>query len=191
MAAKLISGADDDYRHKFSDELESLLYVILYCCLRWLPHTEYYTLGSVIYDFFYSSYSFNGVEVGGSSKLAERRMRRITRRFKYPCAPVGEWITEMFELLAPLTPGKTANWNESAVEALWRDTIRCDLPDGDRVEHHIDDMKWGLPRPYFGTRTRRMASSKRRREERETVVQERSSKRQRLNNSERHEIGER
>ena len=164
MAVMLIV-TDEPYRHKFSDELESLFYVILYCCLRWIPHTKYRTLGSIIYDFFYFSYFFGDIEIGGTSKVAERSIRRITGRFEYSCSAVSEWIDSMFKLLAPLPVENVANWNEDAVEQLWKDIIESDLPDGDRVDHSISDIKWGPPRPYFGTRTQRMISSKRRREE--------------------------
>ena len=165
-------------RHRFSDDVESLLHVIFYCCIRWIPHDEIKYLSSVISRFFYHSYTINGVMIGGDCKLVERSIRNFSRKFNFPCTAVGEWITRMFALLPPLPPGNVADWNEGSIEELWQDMIGRDLPDGDRVEHDVEDTRRDLPRPYCATRTLRMLSSKRKREDDETDVTDLYSKRQ-------------
>ncbi|KAH8115727.1 hypothetical protein DFH11DRAFT_1702560, partial [Phellopilus nigrolimitatus] len=37
MSAEALSNYTD-FRHKIQDDMESLLYIVLYCCVRWLPH---------------------------------------------------------------------------------------------------------------------------------------------------------
>ena len=91
----------------------------------------------------------------------------------------------MYNLLAPLPPGSAANWNEDSIQELWCDILRRKLPDGDRVEHDVEDTRWDLPRPYCATRTLELLSPKRKRKVAETSVAGRSGKRQRLDSSER------
>ncbi|KAH8115716.1 hypothetical protein DFH11DRAFT_1586639 [Phellopilus nigrolimitatus] len=39
MSAELLDGAAN-FRHSIKDDMESLFYVVLYCCVRWLPHNK-------------------------------------------------------------------------------------------------------------------------------------------------------
>ena len=136
MSGNLLS-MDPNYRHRFADELESMLYVTLYCCVRWIPHNCPRMFSYHAKKFFLSSEDYQGVEKGDKEKVWEAQFRRtFTSRFEFSFRPVRDWISDMYELLGPVYSGEESNWNEDSLRRLWRAMVKLDLPDGDRVDHN-------------------------------------------------------
>ena len=184
MSAKLLS-MDPKYRHRFVDELESMLYVTLYCCVRWIPHNVLWRLGSLVRKFFFSFDYVLDVKRGDMEKVWEARTERsFTGKFDFPFKPVQQWISDMYDLLGPFCSSRESNWNEDSVERLWRGMVCLDLPDGDRVDHQTYGLLGETPRPYEGTKTMQVnaqssSSSKRSYDESDDSESDRSSKRRR------------
>ena len=188
MSAKLLS-MNPDYRHRFADELESMLYVTLYCCIRWIPHKELWKLGYLVKKFFFWTETVRGVERGDMMKSCEAQFdRRFTIAFDFSFEPIQRWILDMYDLLEPVYSRKRmdVHWNEESIERLWYDMVELDLPDGDRVDHRTYGLLDERPRPYDWSRAMQVhshssssSSSKRSCDDSDEFDSDRSSKRQR------------
>ncbi|KAH8115730.1 hypothetical protein DFH11DRAFT_1742744 [Phellopilus nigrolimitatus] len=65
--------------HTIHDDMESMLYIVLYCCVRWLPHSEVNSLGRRMH-YFFDAYNEEGncTIVGGTRKLMQKYNRNFT-----------------------------------------------------------------------------------------------------------------
>lgn len=176
-------SASPNFRHSIADDMESLLYVILYCCARWVPHNPIEDLGELMANFFDMVERIGENVRGGYPKAFQKRWRHFTSDFSFLNTAIGDWISSIYDLLAPLEPGVLANWVPSAVKEVWEDMLNCDLSDGDRVEHKVGDVMGEMPQ-YSATHTTHESSritpgSSKRRTNNEGVELERSSKRRR------------
>ncbi|KAH8115737.1 hypothetical protein DFH11DRAFT_1507405, partial [Phellopilus nigrolimitatus] len=131
-----------NFRHLIKDDMESMLYVVLYCCVRWLPHNEVDLLGHRMHRFF-DQYEIgnNGALVGGDAKTSQMVRGTFTRDFIFNNAHVQSWINTAYSYLYPIstsTPDKfEGKWTPESFKQLWIDTCREKLPDNDRVNHKI------------------------------------------------------
>ncbi|KAH8115731.1 hypothetical protein DFH11DRAFT_1301613 [Phellopilus nigrolimitatus] len=143
-AESLDAGAN--FRHSIKDDMESMLYVVLYCCVRWLPHNEVDLLGHRMHRFF-DQYEIGnyGALVGGDAKTGQMVRGTFTRDFIFNNAHVQSWINTAYSYLYPIstsTPDKfEGKWTPESFKQLWIDTCREKLPDNDRVKHDISDKK--------------------------------------------------
>ena len=180
---------DPTYRHQISDELESMLYVVLYCCLRWIPHkTKVKQLGSLVHNFFYSVADAGGDRSGGFHKRNEKAYRSaIQKLVDFSCEHVKKWIADMYELLSPVVKGNTANWNKDSVWILWKNMTLRDLPERDRVEHDVGPVIGERKNAPEGARSRitqgsSSTSASKRLREHTSLIPEPSSKKYRQDN---------
>ena len=119
--------------------MESLLYVVLYCALLWLPHnlpddevSETYT------RFFEFSTIHSGADVGGDAKAANAYNRRYTRNIVFDCTAVKTWLDTVMDFCSPRDPSEKGKWTPSHVDAFWSNFLDTETLDRHgRVAHHI------------------------------------------------------
>ncbi|KAH8104246.1 hypothetical protein DFH11DRAFT_165782 [Phellopilus nigrolimitatus] len=93
------------FRHQISDDMESMLYVVLYCCVRWLPHNDVESFGRKVCRLFDQHYSDgDGSIVGGDSKNSQK-VKKVTRFFTrnilFDNVHTQSWINKASSYLAP------------------------------------------------------------------------------------------
>lgn len=153
MSVKALSNKAN-FRHSIADEMESLLYVVLYCCARWLRHNNIPDLGEHMQNFFNVVQKAEGKDVGGQGKTFQMMNRFFTDPFIFENKNVGQWINGMFELLWPRDwPDDETirpNWTTEAVQRLWEETLKRNLPEDGRQDHEVGDVIGEAP-VYFPT----------------------------------------
>ncbi|KAL5480740.1 hypothetical protein ACEPAI_9680 [Sanghuangporus weigelae] len=92
-----------DFRHIIEDDMESLFYVVMYGCLRWLPHNDVPRLGKWIRRFFDEAVEYgDGRDIGGLDKIINQAGRGSDFReaFQFPNEFVQAWFDIGYGYLA-------------------------------------------------------------------------------------------
>ncbi|KAI0662094.1 hypothetical protein C8Q70DRAFT_909941 [Cubamyces menziesii] len=88
--------------HTLQDDMESLLYVVLYCSLLYLPHDRNpENLHTFIYNFFDSSSFGFGKLHGGDAKLANAYTRNWIQRVKFNSENITDWLNTVMNYHFP------------------------------------------------------------------------------------------
>ncbi|KAI0364213.1 hypothetical protein BV20DRAFT_956708 [Pilatotrama ljubarskyi] len=126
MSAKVLLRPEQP--HVFEDDMESLVYVVLYCALLHLPHNlSPKPLESIMHQLFDSSVFFDGELRGGASKAMNRGTRALTRRIKFTNLDFQKWLDDVLNLHGP--PGHLLSelehrWQDpNNLDALWKDFL--------------------------------------------------------------------
>ena len=131
-----------DGKQTIQDDIESLLYVVLYCALLWLPHTlPQAQLKETIWEIFERATwsSFDKAFIGGEGKFANAVTRAFTKKANFPPA-LHEWLDTVMDHHVPVDfsdPSRdTTPWSTDQLEAFWADLLqRHTLPSNDRNSH--------------------------------------------------------
>ncbi|KAI9060872.1 hypothetical protein FKP32DRAFT_1594973 [Trametes sanguinea] len=142
MSIKLIEGPEE--AHTFQDDMESLLYVVLYCSLIHLPHNiqDPEDLRTFIHHFFDSSTFIGGRLEGGDAKEANAIARSWTKRVKWKNADLQAWLNTVMDYHSPPVHLRAAwfdRWsNPDYLESFWRSFLEeRSLPKDDWVENEV------------------------------------------------------
>ncbi|OBZ71466.1 hypothetical protein A0H81_08662 [Grifola frondosa] len=125
------------------DDMESLLYVVLYCSLRWLPHNDAKSLPDTIRDIFNQTRYVRGHTFGGVGKHAELYTRTYTRDITWGTAPIQQWLETVLDYRSPReNPSPISfpeTWsNPKHLDVFWTDfLISHVLESNDRIERDI------------------------------------------------------
>ena len=139
MSIKMLSDITGHERQTIEDDMESLLDVVLYCALLWLPHnlpddevSETYT------RFFEFSTIHSGAAVGGDAKAANAYNRRYTRDIVFDCTAVKTWLDTVMDFCSPRDPSEKGKWMPSHVDTFWSNFLDTEVLDcHGRVAHHV------------------------------------------------------
>ncbi len=162
------------YKHTIKHDMESMLYVVLYCALLWCPHNAdgalLRNILSGMFDFF--QLTDDGRPTGGAGKLQNMQHRQWTSQLQWHSAAVQAWLTQVMDLHHPARPGfpfeslisdasrpeAVPQWTPDALDALWKKILesngatlscndRCD--NIQRFELHFKQRTphSALPRP--------------------------------------------
>lgn len=138
------SYTDNDHIHSLKDDLESILYIILYCALLWLPVTSPLALDWWLTEFFQISHFPGG---GAPSKTLNALQREYTKRLKSTQSQaVLDWLNTAMDLHYHVrdrfNPGRSnPAWDDGkALEDMWKETLDKELPENDRHENPVPDM---------------------------------------------------
>ncbi|OCB91436.1 hypothetical protein A7U60_g1314 [Sanghuangporus baumii] len=96
MPARILRECDDCHQTQ-EDDMESLFYVVMYGCLRWLPQRHVTGLGRWMYRFFYDvKPGEDGQASGGAEKFIQQGFsgREFLRKFRFE----NECIQSFFEI---------------------------------------------------------------------------------------------
>ncbi|KAI0712053.1 hypothetical protein C8Q76DRAFT_476440 [Earliella scabrosa] len=142
MSRQVLSHEGPTRKHTLQDDMESLLYVILYCSFLWLPHNlSKYELGYTIRGLFEETSRAHGIIIGGGGKIINAMLRRFTGRVEFN-EPLKEWLTTVMNYLSPAKTqhsyaGVGHKWSSpEPLYQYWTDFLQTrTLPQNDRVVH--------------------------------------------------------
>lgn len=151
MSAKILSGPTEP--HTFADDMESLLWVVHYCSLLYLPHnlTPEGTQ-SIIREMYDKSVFLRGHLRGGFSKIANRVDRRMTRHIVFTNPDLQKWLDDVMDLHGPkglFDEAAERLWKDPEnLETLWRGFLATHtLMRDDRIENQFPDPDTYHDRP--------------------------------------------
>ncbi|KAI0712056.1 hypothetical protein C8Q76DRAFT_733247 [Earliella scabrosa] len=140
MSANVLGEYGPTRKHTLQDDMESLLYVVLYCSFLWLPHNlSKSDLHDTIRGLFEETVWVRGSIRGGDGKVANAAYRQYTECVEFN-KPLLEWLNVMMDYNSPPNNKRyklKGKWDDPAViEQLWADFLQAHtLPDIDRVVH--------------------------------------------------------
>ena len=139
MSRRMLSHLNAFARHTLADDMESLLYVVLYAALRWLPH-DYpdYALSDLLQHFFEARTDVRGIPHGGTYKLGNAEYRGTTREIDFKDTSFQEWLNTVLDYHCPPEPLKEAyagRWSDpSHLDRYWAEFLRThELARNDRL----------------------------------------------------------
>ncbi|OSD07056.1 hypothetical protein PYCCODRAFT_1449760 [Trametes coccinea BRFM310] len=132
----------EELKHTFQDDMESLLYVVFYCALLYLPHDLSDEWLTWTHDrFFYDTEMMGKSLCGGKGKLANAWYREYTFRLHFESAAFQEWFDTMLDYHHPRKVGDpklTDRWKPEVVDAFWSHFLEThDLERDNRTVHHL------------------------------------------------------
>ncbi|KAH9912676.1 uncharacterized protein BXZ73DRAFT_107312 [Epithele typhae] len=134
-------------RHTFLDDMESMLYVVIYSAFLWQPHDlPRRVLDSCLLMFNFEFKHPGGYIFGGTCKTYNATGRDYTNGVEFDSLALREWLDAMMAFHAPLhSHGDEfrGKWTAAHVDKFWTDFLATHaLEPSNRAEHvldHIDD----------------------------------------------------
>ncbi|KAJ8470023.1 hypothetical protein ONZ51_g8607 [Trametes cubensis] len=152
MSISVQTNKGHGHLHLIQDDMESLLYVLLYCSLRWLQHTVDPSLGTLpwILDEMFDRASWcQGKPHGADAKYTNAIDRRYTSAVRFGSNALHKWLNQLMDFHHPpaedtsdmrlLSPepqlSTTAQWlNPKSLEEIWTRFLKDEyLERNDRV----------------------------------------------------------
>ena len=132
------SNIDVPHIHKLKDDLESILYVVLYCALLWLPVTSSQDLDWWLTEFFSVD---RGRGRGASYKEVNAIVRDYTIHLETTRSQaVLDWLNAALDLHY-LNHRPNPVWDDGkALEDMWKESLKGELPEDDRHENPVSDV---------------------------------------------------
>ncbi len=163
--------------HTAQDDMESLLYVVLYSSLLWIPHNRtgnHKMLNTTIKQMFDAFNDLGPMLKGGDAKSANATSGTWMSGFKWHTQPLNEWIREVCDLhrqyVSVASERPHHRWTLDALETTWSqflDKYAEILPSGDReymlpVALTKDASNTVAANPYEPTQPSDLMSSRKR-----------------------------
>ncbi|KAH9932692.1 uncharacterized protein BXZ73DRAFT_46678 [Epithele typhae] len=148
MSIRILDWAEpDEERHRFQDDMESLLWVVLYGALMWQPHNySDDTLRDVMRDFFDSRIWLPLMKTyrGGVAKNLHALNRGALPDLRFDSGSLQQWFSMMMAYLSPLpTHAKKPKdkWTDHGfIHQFWTEFLDTPtLETANRVEHTPTD----------------------------------------------------
>ncbi|KAI0632324.1 hypothetical protein C8Q77DRAFT_1060473 [Trametes polyzona] len=129
-------------KHRFTDDMESLLYVVLYAGLMYLSHdASMQLLTTTINGFFRVMGMPSRDPVGGDGKIVNRVHRTYTAPIRFRSAAFQEWLDTVLNFHGPLPEDREKYkdmWNCAQLDAFWSQFLRTrELDEDDRQVHKL------------------------------------------------------
>ncbi|KAL5495952.1 hypothetical protein ACEPAH_3184 [Sanghuangporus vaninii] len=152
-------------RQTIDDDMESLFYVVMYGCIRWLPHNDVPKLGKWMYNFFdVADEDEKGRAFGGREKCAVQiqKGQDFLETFSFPNKKIQDFFEIGYRLLATIHPdsvekGEKKLWTMKMVQHLFRSIhgglLSIDDTAHDRVENKVNDFFISTKNTRHGTHT--------------------------------------
>ncbi|KAL5480745.1 hypothetical protein ACEPAI_9685 [Sanghuangporus weigelae] len=162
----------DGFRHTKEDDMESLLYVVMYACVRWLPHNSKSQLGRWIYDFFDEvSVGNRGQFAGGGRKELEQICSgsKFLEKFRFDNPYIRMWFRAAYQYLEtdheiPKQKGVAHLWTMDNFRDVFRNVclglFTTEDTNNDRVENEMGDYLAAVDGACHGTDTSLRAAAK-------------------------------
>ncbi len=141
MSINVLRDSKNIRPHTIQDDMESLLYVVFYCALHWLPH-NLTDLSEVISTFFKDRATKSGLLFGGDAKLSNTMDRLYTSAPTFSSQALREWLDTVLDFHSP-PRGKEVEYadkwsNPDHLDAFWSKFLQThELEHGDRITHEI------------------------------------------------------
>ncbi|KAI0714070.1 hypothetical protein C8T65DRAFT_645395 [Cerioporus squamosus] len=145
MSIRMLHASQAYSKQTIQDDMESLLYVVLYCALLWLPHNfSQQELTSTVSAFFDESYKHTlGVMQGGAAKFANAKRRQYTLLLVFGSPAFQDWLLTVQNYHSPLAMHGNkyeGKWSDpDQLDAYWSSFLQTRTLEVDnRVEHELD-----------------------------------------------------
>ena len=145
MSIRMLDATQEHFKQTIQDDMESLLYVVLYCALLWQPHNlSRQELTSTVSAFFDQSYKHaNGEMQGGSAKFANAKRRLYTLRLVFNSSTFHDWLLTVQNYHSPLPMHGNkydGKWSDpDHLDTYWSSFLQTrTLEPDNRVEHSLD-----------------------------------------------------
>ncbi|CCL98569.1 uncharacterized protein FIBRA_00569 [Fibroporia radiculosa] len=124
--------------HTLQDDMESILYVVLYCSIRWGAHNvDDNTVFDTIRDMFDSG---NDAKGGGTGKVNNMANRRYTEEYTFKSSALHRWLNTAMDYHYPVDRDKERKWSDPTdLDRLWVTILKEPLEKNDRVDRRADD----------------------------------------------------
>lgn len=137
MSINSLKG-NGSFKHSFQDDMESFFYVVLYACVRWLPHNFSGDLAKDMRDFFDDCREKRGMVVGGSLKRDNVIDEYFVECFEWKDDHLANWINVALSFQRSNMNGQdTTMWTAERLDGLWELTDKNIRHKHDRFEHLI------------------------------------------------------
>ncbi|KAI0324546.1 hypothetical protein GY45DRAFT_1331411 [Cubamyces sp. BRFM 1775] len=127
MSIRMLSMDEEYSKHTFADDMEALVYVVLYCALLYTPHNlSINTLTRIKEKIFDDVEVFQGQTGGGDAKLANSYTRSYTSLVHFDSTALQEWINTALDHHNPRSQGLKVykeKWTPEAVDAFWTEFL--------------------------------------------------------------------
>jgi hypothetical protein len=166
MAANILMNITTS--HNEYHDIESLVWVMAYCALRWLPHAEYSfsTLQGIVRRLFDERYEYwQGKSDGGLLKAVEMRSSTHLQKISGLPPVFAGWFTGVKSLLADSIYKKNYDYsdiNKDDLRRCWQKAVEAyeslplynssQAPSCDRIEHQFVQAP-DSSTPHESTRT--------------------------------------
>ncbi|KAI0629909.1 hypothetical protein C8Q77DRAFT_1064573 [Trametes polyzona] len=142
---RILQKAESEIKHTFLDDVESLVHVVMYCALHYLPHgLDHNELLNVIASYFEEKIRVgDGPARGGETKLTNAFTLYIIRNVNFDSAALEQWLGSMWRLQNPprhIEGGAEygPQWTGDHIEAFWSEFLKTyELERDNRVVHNI------------------------------------------------------
>ncbi|KAL1950100.1 hypothetical protein VTO73DRAFT_5222 [Trametes versicolor] len=145
MSWRMLDRVHANSNHTFLDDMESLVHLVLYCALLYLPHAfDKEALLQTFHKYFeHSSGVPPGPTHGGDLKYTTAHDRDLIRAAQFGSASLSEWLTTMLEIQCP--PGWNTEgynygerWTPEYIDAFWSEFLRTHILQRDnRAVHDV------------------------------------------------------
>ncbi|KAL6302047.1 hypothetical protein BKA93DRAFT_794125 [Sparassis latifolia] len=145
MSRRLLK--QDNATHTFQDDMESILWVVLYCSLVWLEHDQppHIVLETVRRLFEDHMLDKNGKVTGGFGKLCNQIEQSFTANVRFASRDIQEWLDNVMRFNScyffyrAYDPESAETWEEPArFKEFWGEYLRTHyLPQGDRIPSQL------------------------------------------------------
>ncbi|KAH9849514.1 hypothetical protein C2E23DRAFT_839569 [Lenzites betulinus] len=149
MSARMLDLDGAKEKQNFLDDMESLVHVIAYAALLYLPHLllEKEELLEIIRRYFELVYdqSYNAAH-GGDFKVANSYTQVMFKTAGFTSEALMEWLMSMAKLQRPRLGGSTEfgeQWTPEHVDAFWSDFLKTrSLERDNRIVHDITKTEY-------------------------------------------------
>lgn len=145
MSWRMLDRVHANSEHTFLDDMESLVHLVLYCALLYLPHAfDKKALLQTFQNYFEQSGGVPpGPTHGGDLKFTTAHDRGLIRAAQFESASLAEWLTTMLEMQCP--PGWNTEgynygerWTPEYIDAFWSEFLGMHILErDDRVVHDV------------------------------------------------------
>ncbi|KAI0671013.1 hypothetical protein C8Q78DRAFT_974562 [Trametes maxima] len=139
---RMLDWTEEHGRHTILDDMDSLVHVITYCALHYLPHSlSPREIGGMIKEYYEDSVTVPGIPMhGGTSKRLNVVNRRLLKIAEFGSAPLVEWLNDVLDLQR--APGLDLEFGKKftpgAMDMYWSAFLKTHtLPRDDRVVHKV------------------------------------------------------
>ncbi|KAI0357826.1 hypothetical protein OH77DRAFT_1398442 [Trametes cingulata] len=148
--ASINTAGRQSEKHTIQDDMESMLYVLLYCSMRWLPHSrDDRSLRAIMDPLFDYSHEYLGHHEGGHHKTLNAMDREYTDRVQFKNRALHCFLNDLMYFHQPVptwrvpsVPEPTQVWGDpERLEEFWRNFLNSPipLPSDDRVHRVLSD----------------------------------------------------
>ncbi|KZT03380.1 uncharacterized protein LAESUDRAFT_761959 [Laetiporus sulphureus 93-53] len=139
---------NEDYQRVVEDDLESLLYVVLFCAALWLAHNGTLRQLDMFLANFFDEYMqhYGKYVLGGIGKLMNKFDRRYTEEFVFKSKPMQVWLNKAMALNGSpsiVLKRYPPTWTFESLAELWDQVLKMSFPQNpDRARRQKSDVPW-------------------------------------------------